>query len=513
VRDRVNGQGVSEASVTKQGSGSGSTIVVEVPGQNEQDLFSKIGKTAKLGFRPLLLSGSPVPASATAAPSASAAPSPSATVKSSAAPSTSASPTASGNGRPATGLTAASASPAATPIASATPTPLATPSSSPSSSSVIPNTPIPPAAKTAYDNLDCTKPIPPEQRPADIPTQVLVTCASDGAEKFILGPELIPGSDITGATAGLLTNSQGATTGEWVVNLTFNGTATSNFAQITRQMFAQTNGSDANRFAIVLDAQVISAPTVNGVISDGRPQISGSFTQATATDLANELKYGALPLAFSQLNLQTISPTLGSDQLRAGIVAGLLGLLLVVFYSLFYYRGLGLVTVASLVIAGLLTFGSLVLLGQTMGYTLSLSGIAGAIVSIGITADSFVVLFERVRDEMRDGRTLRVAVETGWKRAQRTILAADAVSLIAAVALYLLSVGGVQGFAFTLGLTTLIDVIVVFLFTKPLLTKLARTKFFGNGHRLSGVAPERLGIKRPTPSARATGRQSPPKEA
>jgi preprotein translocase subunit SecD len=526
VRDRVDGQGVSEASVTKQGTGSGSTIVVEVPGQNEQDLFNKIGKTAKLGFRPVLLSGSPVPASATASPTPSASASPSATgtatAKPSATPAATPSATASGNGRPATGLKAATAtssptssaaSTATSPAGTATPTPLATPSATTSASGVIPNTPITAAVQAQFDKLDCTQPIAPDKRPADIPTQVLVTCGANGAEKYILGPELIPGSDITGATAALNTNSQGVTTGEWVVNLTFNGNATSKFAQVTREMYAQTNGTDANRFAIVLDAQVISAPTVNGVIADGRPQISGSFTQATASDLANQLKYGALPLAFESFNLQTISPTLGSDQLRAGIFAGLLGLLLVVFYSLFYYRGLGLVTVASLLMAGLLTFGSLVLLGHTMGYTLSLAGIAGAIVSIGITADSFVVLFERVRDEMRDGRTLRVAVETGWKRAQRTILAADAVSLIAAIALYLLAVGGVQGFAFTLGLTTLIDVVVVFLFTKPLLTRLARTKFFGSGNRWSGVAAERLGIIRPLPSARAAARRAATKEA
>ena len=509
IRARVDGQGVAEASVTKQGSGANSTIVVEVPGQNEQDLFDKIGKTAKLGFRPVLLSGPPtvvVPTptpTATPTPSGSASPSVGSTPSPSTTASSTVSPSSTGNPRPATGLKAATASPTVSP----TPTPTPTPTPSASSTSVIPSTPITAADQKAFDNLDCTKPIPPEQRPADLPAKTMVTCSSTGAEKFILGPELIPGSDITGASAGLLTSSQGVTTGEWVVNLTFNGDATSKFRDVTKQMFGQTNGSDANRFAIVLDAQVISAPTVNGVISDGRPQISGNFTQQTANDLGNQLKYGALPLAFKSSNLQTISPTLGSDQLRAGILAGLLGLLLVVFYSLFYYRGLGLVSVASLALAGLLTFGLLVLLGHTMGYTLSLAGIAGAIVSIGITADSFVVLFERIRDEMRDGRTLRVAVETGWKRAQRTILAADAVSLIAAVALYLLAVGGVQGFAFTLGLTTLIDVAVVFLFTKPLLTKLARTKFFGNGHKWSGVATDRLGIHRPTPSARVAMRK------
>jgi len=218
-----------------------------------------------------------------------------------------------------------------------------------------------------------------------------------------------------------------------------------------------------------------------------------------------------LPLAFQAQQQQSISATLGADQLYAGVVAGLIGLALVVVYSLIYYRGLGLVTVASLAVAGSLTYALLVLLGHTLGYTLSLAGIAGAIVSIGITADSFVVLFERIRDEMRDGRSMRVAVETGWVRARRTILAADAVSFIAAVTLYLLAVGGVQGFAFTLGLTTLIDVAVVFLFTKPLLSRLARTKFFGEGHKWSGVDPERLGVPRKTrrPATAAAPRPTP----
>jgi preprotein translocase subunit SecD len=509
IRDRVDGQGVAEASVTKQGSGAGSTIVVEVPGKNEQDLYDKIGKTAKLGFRPLLLSaGGPQTCvnqvAATPSPSATASGTASPSASTTTSPSPSASPSASGNGRPATGLKAASGSPTASPTA--TPTASGTPSATPSPTQSCDltgtaGTGYTAAEDQALNTLDCTGTISEADRPADIATKNLITCASDGTEKYILGPELVQGTDITDANAGLQTSSTGITTGDWVVNLSFNSDGTKKFAVATRTMFAATNGSDANRFAIVLDSQVISAPTVQGVIQNGQPQISGSFTQQSATDLANQLKYGKLPLAFAQLNLGTISPTLGSDQLRAGILAGALGLVLVVVYSLFYYRGLGLVTVASLMMAGLLTFGLLVLLGQTMGYTLSLAGIAGAIVSIGITADSFVVLFERVRDEMRDGRTLRVAVESGWKRAQRTILAADAVSLIAAVALYFLSVSQVQGFAFTLGLTTLIDVIVVFLFTKPMLTRLARTKFFGEGTRWSGLNNERLGIKRPVPPA------------
>jgi preprotein translocase subunit SecD len=230
------------------------------------------------------------------------------------------------------------------------------------------------------------------------------------------------------------------------------------------------------------------------------------------------LKYGALPLTFDPGSVEEISATLGGDQLRAGLIAGGIGLFLVVLYSLLYYRGLGLVTIASLCISALLTYGFVVLLGWQIGFRLSLAGVAGLIVAIGITADSFIVFFERLRDEMREGRTLRVAVESGWARARRTILAADFVSFLAALILYILSAGGVRGFAFTLGLTTLLDIVVVFLFTKPLVTMLARTKFYGQGHRLSGLDPERLGSTRRTMLTPAPGRRTPsstgtPKEA
>jgi preprotein translocase subunit SecD len=368
--------------------------------------------------------------------------------------------------------------------------------------------------------LDCSALLAKNAQPADIANNHLVTCAADGTEKFILGKQIIPGSDVTSSSADLNTGSNGTGIPQWEVQLNFNGDGAKIFGDVTRALYANVNPSgtapDNNRFAVVLDGLVQTAPGVNSAILNGQATITGNFTQDTASSLANVLNYGALPLAFQAQQQQSISATLGSDDLYAGVVAGLIGLGLVVLYSLLYYRGLGLVTVASLAVAGTLTYGLLVLLGHTLGYTLSLAGIAGAIVSVGITADSFVVLFERVRDEMRDGRTMRVAVEQGWRRARRTILAADAVSFIAAVTLYLLAVGGVQGFAFTLGLTTLIDVVVVFLFTKPVLTKLARTKFFGNGHRLSGVDPDRLGVRRRPPvrtPATAAARRVSPKEA
>ena len=365
---------------------------------------------------------------------------------------------------------------------------------------------MPAAIAATWNSLDCTK-ITDASHPVDKADEDLVTCLVGGKESYILGPQVIPGSDITSATPGLDTSSG---IPQWVVNLKFNSDGSSVFADTTRALYAQQQGTDANRFAVVLDGLVQTAPTVNSAILDGNAQISGNFNQDSATNLANVLNFGALPLAFEAQQQQAISATLGSDYLYAGVVAGLVGLLLVVVYLLLYYRGLGLVAVASLVVAGSLTYGSLVLLGQTLGYTLSLAGVAGAIVSIGITADSFVVFFERIRDEMRDGRSMRVAVEQGWRRARRTILAADAVSFLAAVTLYLLAVGNVQGFAFTLGLTTIIDVVVVFLFTKPLLTVLARRKFFAEGNKWSGVDPERLGIRRKPAAPR---RPATPKEA
>jgi preprotein translocase subunit SecD len=514
IRQRVDGLGVAESTVTRQGTGGGSTILIEVPGKNDKNLEDSVGRTAKMSFRKLLLSCGPVP-SATAQPTPTPTPSatgtgaganPSATP--SASTSVSASPTASSNGRPAAGLTAASPSP--TPSASASPSAATTGDTTATCAQLGTTATVPAAAAAEWEKLDCTKPF--EKNPADVAKEVLVTCSTDGNEAYILGPQVIPGSDITGAQAGLDTGSNGTGIPQWIVNLTFNSDGSKIFADTTRELYAQTNGSDQNRFAVVLDGLVQTAPSVNSAILDGRAQISGNFTQDSASNLANVLNFGALPLAFVAQQQQAISATLGSDYLYAGVVAGLVGLGLVVLYLLVYYRGLGLVAFASLVIAGLLTYGSLVVLGQTLGYTLSLAGVAGAIVSIGITADSFVVFFERIRDEMRDGRSMRVAVEQGWRRARRTILAADAVSFLAAVTLYLLAVGNVQGFAFTLGLTTIIDVLVVFVFTKPLLTALARTKFFGQGHKWSGVDPERLGIQR-RPAATAQRRPSKPQEA
>jgi preprotein translocase subunit SecD len=296
----------------------------------------------------------------------------------------------------------------------------------------------------------------------------------------------------------------------WVVDLEFNNEGATAFENATRAISAKSEPQ--NRFAIVLDAKSISAPSVSEAIAGGRAQISGSFNQKSATELANVLKYGALPLAFDVSEVNNVSATLGGEQLHAGIVAGIIGLGLVILFSFAYYRGLGIVVVASLGIAAVITYASMVLLGSSVGFALNLPGIAGAIVAIGVTADSFVIYFERIRDEVREGRTLRTAVETGWRRARQTVLIADAVSLLSALILFILAIGSVKGFAFTLGLTTVIDILVVFFFTKPLMTLLARTKFFGGGHRLSGLDPNHLGVKslpgirnrRPSPSPAAT---------
>jgi len=257
---------------------------------------------------------------------------------------------------------------------------------------------------------------------------------------------------------------------------------------------------------VVLDGNVTSAEVTAQPITAGNVQITGGgstgFTQAQAASLADTLKYGSLPLDFKPLTENTISAQLGHSSLDAGLIAGTLGLALVASYLFAYYRGLGLVAVSSLLLAALLTYLSVVLLSRHQHFTLTLSAIAGLVVAIGITADSFIVYFERLRDEVRDGKTLRPAAESGWKRARRTILMSDTVSFLAAALLYHFAVSDVQGFAYTLGLTTLIDILVVFLFTKPMVTLLAGTRFFGGGHRWSGLDPARLGAKAPWRSTR-----------
>jgi len=332
----------------------------------------------------------------------------------------------------------------------------------------------------------------------------IVSCDSRGM-KYVLGQAVYVGSDITSVTAGLQQNSA-----QWVVDLSLNAGAASNFGTLTTSQYnsyyagsrsGNLNDQALDSTAVVLDGNVTSAEVTAEPITAGNVQITGGgstgFTQAQATDLADSLKYGSLPLDFQVLTENTVSALLGHSSLVAGLAAGIIGLSLVTIYLFAYYRGLGLVAVSSLLLAALLAYLSVVLLSRYQNFTMSLSAIAGLIVAIGITADSFIVYFERLRDEIRDGKTLRPAAKSGWKRARRTILMSDTVSFLAAALLYYFAVSDVQGFAYTLGLTTLIDVLVVFLFTKPMVTLLAGTRFYGGGHRWSGLDPARLGARAP----------------
>lgn len=330
-------------------------------------------------------------------------------------------------------------------------------------------------------------------------------CDESGQVKYILGPVAVPGSDLEAASAATATNGTGQSTGQWIVSLRFNHEGAEKFKETSTILYgyhdSDPQGSsyrgspDRNSFAVVLDGTVITAPSMQAIITNGEAQISGNFTPQSARALANQLQFGSLPLNFEVESEQQISATIGTDHLTVGLWAALIGFLLVILYLIWQYRGLAIISAGSLVVASIITYLVITLLSWAMGYRLSLAGVAGLIMAIGVTTDSFIVYFERVRDEVRDGRPLRAAVEEGWDRAKRTILVSDAVNLVAAVVLYLLAVGGVQGFAFTLGITTIIDIAVIFLFTHPMMELLIRTRFFGEGHKLSGLDPEHLGAK------------------
>ncbi|MFC4060377.1 protein translocase subunit SecD [Planomonospora corallina] len=520
IRERVNGSGISDAEVAK----SGDNIVISVPGVGQEEVVKLVGTTAELRFRQVLAiaAGSPEApgematqaptpapgetATQTPAPSASApgqqgtrtpAPSSSAKASPSGSPAGRALSSALTNPSPAqTTAPRQRRTPAAEPKGDAEPA--AEPSGKPSAASSatptvaaddplagVDTTGIDPQTLEQFKTLDCSKQ-DRGQGAQDDPNKQYVGCSQDGVAKYVLEKAAVTGTAIDTADAGVEPS-----TGEWLVQLSFKGQGPQQWSQVTTTAF--NSAEPRNQIAIVLDGVVISAPVIQQPITGGRAQISGSFTQVTATELANQLKYGALPLKFEKSSIEEVSSTLGADQLRGGLIAGAIGLGLVFVYSLFYYRGLGLVSVLSLVVASMLTYQSVVLLGHYAGFRLSLPHIIGLIVSIGITADSFIVYFERIRDEMKEGRrTLRSAVEVAWVRARRTILIADAVMFIAAVVLYFLAVGGVAGFAFAMGLTTLIDIAVVFMFTKPFVAFLARLDFFAKGHKLSGIDAERM---------------------
>jgi preprotein translocase subunit SecD len=531
MRERVNGLGVSEAEVTKQGS---NVIIVQVPGQGQERVVKTIGTTAKLEFRQVMVAEpvgvpqQPVPAP-TPTPTGKPSKAPKPTGSASPSGKTSTSPTPKGRAL-AQALTAETPKPTTKPSGKGTPAPNPTQSLTPEQQlqqqqlaqqqlqaqqqqgGAEDFSGVDPAVKAQFDKLTCTGNDVGQGVTLNAAKQAAVCARPDPKThksdyKFILAPTQISGEQVTKAQA-LPPDPQNGRV-QWTVSLDLNGTAAKTFADFTSKAAALGENNTRNHFAIVLDGTVYSWPSVKEAITTGNAQIEGQFGQQEATDLANVLKYGALPLVFKPSSIESVSATLGKDQLTAGLTAGAIGLGLVVLYCLFYYRGLGFVAISSLIIAGCLTYESIVLLGKAIDFRMSLAGIAGAIVAIGITADSFVVFFERLRDEIREGRSLRTAVERGWHRARRTIIVADAVSFIAALLLYWFAIGGVKGFAFTLGLTTLIDVIVVFFFTKPLVTILAKTRFFGGGHRFSGLDPTTLGMTK----KRATVRPTSTKEA
>ncbi|MFC8923361.1 protein translocase subunit SecD [Cellulosimicrobium sp. NPDC057127] len=483
IRQRIDAQGVSEAEITSQG---GQNIVVGIPGEPSQETIDLVSQSAQMRFRPVLAVAAPTATStedAAAEDPAAEGEAPEATESAESPAEGTAETPADGTEAPADGTE----TPTDAPTDDATPEETARPENPSDLSQITPE------LQAEFDALDCTVPenlVGGDSGPTD---SAFVACSADGLAKYILGPVEVEGTEIANASSGLGVSQTGAVTNEWVVNLEFDGEGTDQFRDVTTRLTSLP--SPQNQFAMVLDGLVISAPVSQVPIPNGQAEISGNFTRDSAATLANQLNFGSLPLTFEVQSQEQISATLGSEQLQKGLLAGAIGMLLVVIYSLVQYRVLGLVTVASLGVAGLIAYGVITVLSWTIGYRLSLAGVAGLIVAIGITADSFIVYFERVRDELRDGRTLNSAVEKGWQRARRTILASDAVNFVAAIVLYFLAVGGVRGFAFTLGLTTLIDIVVVFLFTHPLLQLLSRTRFFANGHPWSGLDPRRLGAR------------------
>ncbi|HJQ02024.1 MAG TPA: protein translocase subunit SecD [Jatrophihabitans sp.] len=524
ITNRVNGLGVSSAEVVTQGN---DRIVVSVPGASANDI-KNVGGTALLQFRPLLTDAVPVTApstatgSASASPSATAKPSGSSTAKATAKPSATAKPAStspSPHGR-VVPLAAGSTTPAS-PQPSASTTPSTTTSRDPSApidqwkivgidwcaagltapptgSKCTPATPDAVAAlatsnptesqqlQTAIQSWPCNN----ITKPLDVPSKPIITCNQANNTKYLLGPVIVAGTEVKSAAARPPGSTQGQF--QWTVTVDLKPKGQAAWASYTAKHNVTISTSDiGNQVADTLDSKVIVASTIQSTIT-GTTEITGNFTGSEATNLANSLKYGALPLNFTQQDATSVSPTLGTDQLKAGLLAGGIGLALVIVYSLVYYRALGLVTIASLATSGGLTYAMLVILGKQIGFTLTLAGIAGFIVAVGITADSFVVFFERIKDEVHEGRTARTAVPRAWLRARRTILSADTVSFLAAATLYYFAAGDVKGFAFTLGLSTILDLVVVFLFTHPLVSLFSRSSAFGSA-RFTGLDHMRAG--------------------
>ena len=437
IRQRVDGVGVAEAEVTVQGSGEGAAIVVSVPDVSQERLVELVGRTALLDFRPVWSISGPAPESLDD---------------------------------------------------TANPAPAPTGDDTATSAQIVQAADNTPEYQAEVAALDCLDPINQAGGSPDDPQLWLGTCDKDGAAKYSLQPAFIEGTNVTDAVAQL--PQQGV--GGWVVSLTFDSEGARALATASQELYALPDcapggASPCNAFAIVLDGVVVSAPRFNEPIIGGQAQIEGDFTATEAQDLANVLSYGALPVTLDVVEVTSVSATVGGDQLRAGLIAGAVGALLIVLFFIFYYRVLGIVAILSLVLAGGLTYMAFVALGKTVGFTLTLAGVAGAIVSIGITADSFIIYYERIRDALREGKTMRQAAEVGWSATRRTLLAADFVTLLAAVVLYVISVGNVKGFAFTLGLITLIDIFVAFLFTYPLTVLVCRSAWMQKATWLTGL--------------------------
>jgi preprotein translocase subunit SecD len=508
IQERVDGLGVGGAEVVLDGS----NLTITVPGQEGEQARS-LGQTAQLRFREVI--AGPFAATPPAAPP---------TADPAAPPADPAAPPAEPPAEPAPapeqpqGMGGAEAverevapvahtEPLQDPPPPPTPEPAPPATPAPAPGSATPAGPADPELAAAIDAarqmrqspdpavqeaalvaLDCSARDP--LRGYDDPTLPLVTCNQDGTEKYVLGPSFLEGTEIASAQASPDPRGVG-----YVVNLTFE----SQGAQIWGEY---TTNNIGKQVAFTLDGDVVVAPSINVPIY-GVTEISGQFGQEEADNMAGVLRYGSLPLSFEASEAQTVSATLGLASLRAGLIAGAVGLGLVFIYSLFYYRVLGVLTILSLVLSGAIVYAVLVLLGRWIGFTLDLAGVAGLIVAIGITADSFIIFFERLKDEMREGRTFRSAVPRGWVRARRTILSADAVSFLAAAVLYLLAVGQVRGFAFTLGMSTVLDLIVVFLVTHPLVALAAKSRVFGRP-ALSGLGEAaRAGAERKRATAAA----------
>ena len=560
IRQRVDASGVSEAQISRQG---GQNIVVSLPGKPSQATLELVRTSAVMYFRPVLriLPGSAQQAAKNIAsqnPSgaATSAPTGQPTAQAEAQPDSGASGEATQAAEDSAGTEEGSSEsdqPTATPAPSAQPTAQSTAQprtpeeiakqlADVNQDGVISSDPLPATSqdnssdswiteKLLYDGYmtDCSDPKNLTGQTQD-PKVAVISCSKDAGSQqhgaYILGPADITGTELKSANSGLETDSRGQTTNKWVVSLAFNPDGTKKFSELSKRLLAYRdqasaagaqgaqnpqaqNNQDKAQFAIVLDGLTIMASgfneTVHSPITDGRVQITGGFSQNQANTLANQLSFGSLPLSFTVQSEQQISATLGTEQLRNGLIAGLIGFALIILYLAWQYRGLAVVAVASLVVAAAGTYLVIATLSATMGYRLSLAGVAGLIISIGITVDSFIIYFERVRDEVRQGRTLRTAIDEGWKHARRTILVSDAVNLVAAIVLYFLAVGGVQGFAFTLGVTTCVDLAIIILFTHPMMEWIVRFRFFGEGHRLSGLDPEHLGA---TSSTYGKGREA-----